>query len=50
MGDYPMDVHGAGCQRGDRRDADRAEVPRHGGPQGDEGRVFNMVRAVRTID
>lgn len=49
MGGYPMDVHGAGCQRGDMRDGDRAKFPVHGGPQGDEARTFNMVRAVRTI-
>jgi hypothetical protein len=50
MGGYPMDVHGAGCQRADLRDGDRADYPFHGGPQGDEIRTFNMVRAVRTID
>ena len=50
MGDYPMDVHGAGCQRADFRDGDRAEFPYHRGPQGDEMRTFNMVRAVRSIN
>jgi hypothetical protein len=50
MGDYPMDVHGAGCQRADFRDGERSEFPYHRGPQGDEMRTFNMVRAVRTIE
>jgi hypothetical protein len=49
MGGYPMDVHGSGCQRADLRDGDRADYPLHGGPQGDEIRTFNMVRAVRVI-
>lgn len=50
MGGSPMDVHGAGSQRGDFRDGDRAEFPYHRGPQGDEMRTYNMVRAVRVID
>lgn len=49
MGDYVMDVHGAGAQRGDFRDGDRNTFPYHRGPQGDEMRTYNMVRAVRTI-
>jgi hypothetical protein len=48
MGDSPMDVHGAGSQRGDFRDGDRADFPFHRGPQGDEMRTYNMVRPVRT--
>jgi hypothetical protein len=50
MGDYVMDVHGAGAQRGDFRDGDRNTFPYHRGPQGDEMRTYNMVRAVRTIN
>jgi hypothetical protein len=49
MGGYPMDVHGAGCQRADFRDGDRADFPFHRGPQGDEMRTYNMVRPVRNI-
>lgn len=49
MGGDTMDVHGAGCQRADIRDGDRADYPYHRGPQGDEIRTFNMVRAVRVI-
>ncbi|MDF7801105.1 DUF1566 domain-containing protein [Pontiellaceae bacterium B1224] len=49
LGGYPMDVHGAGSQRGDFRDGERSNFPYHRGPQGDEMRTFNMVRAVRTI-
>jgi hypothetical protein len=49
MGDEAMDVHGAGCQRADIRDGERADYPSHRGPQGDEIRTFNMVRAVRVI-
>ncbi|TCS43345.1 DUF1566 domain-containing protein [Reinekea marinisedimentorum] len=50
MGGDTMDVHGAGCQRADMRDGDRADYPIHRGPQGDEIRTYNMVRAVRTIN
>lgn len=50
VGNYLMDVHGAGSQRGDYRDGDRADFPFHHGPQGDEMRTFNMVRAVRVVD
>lgn len=50
MGNYAMDVHGAGAQRSDPRTGDREAFPINGaGPQGDESRVYNMVRAVRTI-
>jgi len=49
MGDHPMDVHGAGSQRGDFRDGDRENFIFHRGPQGDEMRTYNMVRAVRTV-
>jgi len=47
MGGYPMDVHGAGSQRGDLRDGDRNQFTFHDGPQGDEMRTYNLVRAVR---
>ncbi len=50
FGGYAMDVHGAGSQKADDRDADRADYPEQSGAQGDENHVFNMVRAVRTID
>ena len=53
MGNFPMDVHGAGAQRGDHRSLGDGETfyPWVGGrhPQGDETRVLNMVRAVRVI-
>jgi len=53
MGNFPMDVHGAGAQRGDHRTLGDGETfyPWVGGrhPQGDETRVLNMVRAVRVI-
>ncbi|AKS45855.1 hypothetical protein OSB_13020 [Octadecabacter temperatus] len=45
-----MDVHGAGCQREDLRDGKRVQFPFHDGPQGDEMRTLNLVRAVRVID
>ncbi|MDC7224358.1 MAG: DUF1566 domain-containing protein [Spirochaetales bacterium] len=50
VGDYPMDVHGAGCQRADLRDGERSDFPFHDGPQGDEMRTYNLVRAVRTVE
>ncbi len=44
-----IDVHGAGCQRGDPKDGDPADYPSWGhGPQGDLQRVFNYVRCVRS--
>lgn len=53
LGNYPMDVHGAGAQRGDDRWLGNGEIvyPWIGGkhPQGDETRVLNMVRPVRVI-
>ncbi|MGD8452781.1 MAG: DUF1566 domain-containing protein [Phycisphaerae bacterium] len=43
-----IDVHGAGCQRGDPKDGDPEDYPQWGGgPQGDVQRVFNHVRLVR---
>ncbi len=42
-----VDVHGAGCQRGDPKDGDPNDYPQTVGPQGDVRRVFNYVRLVR---
>lgn len=44
-----LDVHGAGCQRSDPKNGDRDDYPTCDldAPQGDEQRVFNMVRLVR---
>lgn len=44
-----LDVHGAGCQRSDPKEGDRDDYPTCDldAPQGDEQRVFNMVRLVR---
>ncbi|MGX9416501.1 Lcl C-terminal domain-containing protein [Vibrio sp. WJH972] len=52
LGGSPMDVHGAGAQRGDTRSAQPDTFyPWNGGkhPQGDETHARNMVRAVRVI-
>ncbi len=50
-GETVIDVHGAGCQRGDPKDGDPADYPSWGhGPQGDVQRVFNVVRLVRDVD
>jgi hypothetical protein len=53
LGHRPMDVHGAGAQRGDTRSAGKGDIfyPWNGGkhPQGDETHARNMVRAVRVI-
>ncbi|WP_413113566.1 DUF1566 domain-containing protein [Thaumasiovibrio sp. DFM-14] len=53
LGSYPIDVHGAGAQRGDDRTLGNGDTvyPWIGGkhPQGDETRVLNMVRPVRVI-
>ncbi len=46
-----IDVHGAGCQRGDPKSGDAADYPNAGnGPQGDVQRVFNHVRLVRDAE
>ncbi|WP_207655781.1 Lcl C-terminal domain-containing protein [Vallitalea okinawensis] len=52
MNGNAMDVHGAGCQRSDPKTGDRDDYPasHENAPQGDEQKVFNMVRAVRVID
>jgi hypothetical protein len=53
LGGSPMDVHGAGAQRGDIRSAGNGDTfyPWNGGkhPQGDETHARNMVRPVRVI-
>jgi hypothetical protein len=43
----PIDVHGAGAVRSDPKDGDPSEFPTGHGPQGDDIRIFNYVRAVR---
>ena len=47
-----LDVHGAGCQRSDPKEGSRDDYPTcdTNAPQGDEQRVFNMVRIVRDSD
>jgi hypothetical protein len=51
MGEYrQMDVHGAGAQRSDPKSGDPAAFPYGRGPQGDEIRIYNYVRPVRSID
>jgi hypothetical protein len=42
-----IDVHGAGSQRADPKEGDPARYPRGFGPQGDDVRIFNLVRCVR---
>ncbi len=47
-----QDVHGSGAQRSDPKFGDRDTYPLAdpGAPQGDEQRVFNMVRLVRDAE
>jgi len=45
-----LDVHGAGAQRSDPKSGDPAAFPHGRGPQGDEIRISNYVRPVRSID
>jgi len=45
-----LNVHGAGAQRSDPKDGDPGDYPYGHGPQGDVIRIFNHVRAVRTIE
>ena len=45
-----LDVHGAGAQRSDPKKGDPATFPHGRGPQGDVVRIYNYVRAVRSID
>ncbi len=44
----PMNAHGAGAQRSDPKSGDPADYPNGLGPQGDEVRINNYVRCVRT--
>ncbi len=52
MHDTLMDVHGAGAQRSDPKTGAEADYPSASGhaPQGDVAYVYNLVRAVRTVD
>ena len=47
MGQW-VNVHGAGAQRSDPKSGDPADWPYGHGPQGDQIRIYNYVRAVRT--
>jgi hypothetical protein len=42
-----INVHGAGAQRSDPKSGDPAAFPQGRGPQGDDIRIYNYVRAVR---
>lgn len=52
MNGKSVDAHGAGSQKSDPKTGDRANYPASDShaPQGDEQRVFNMVRLVRNCD
>ncbi len=52
MNGNTLDVHGSGAQRSDPKTGGRDEYPAPdpNAPQGDEQRVFNMVRLVRDAD
>ena len=43
-----IDVHGAGAQRADFKSGDPAQYPKGFGPQGDDVRILNAVRCVRS--
>ena len=45
-----INVHGAGAQRSDPKSGNPADWEGGFGPQGDEIRIYNYVRAVRTIE
>lgn len=47
-----VDAHGSGSQKSDPKTGDREDYPApdENAPQGDEQRVYNMVRAVRVIE
>jgi hypothetical protein len=45
-----VDTHGAGALRGDFKSGDPGDWPQGLGPQSDEVRIHNYVRAVRRID
>ncbi|MHA1866475.1 MAG: Lcl C-terminal domain-containing protein [Candidatus Heimdallarchaeaceae archaeon] len=44
------DVHGAGAQRSDPKSGDPADYEGGLGPQGDEIRIYNYVRCVRSVN
>jgi len=44
-----LDVHGAGAQRSDPKLGDPNDYPYGHGPQGDDVRIYNYVRAVRDV-
>ena len=44
-----LDVHGAGAQRSDPKTGDPASFPHGFGPQGDDIRVVNFARCVRSL-
>ncbi len=44
-----LDVHGAGAQRSDPKTGDPSDYAHGHGPQGDAIRIYNYVRAVRSI-
>ncbi|OON99752.1 MAG: hypothetical protein ATN35_11055 [Epulopiscium sp. Nele67-Bin004] len=52
MNGQVVDAHGAGSQKSDPKTGDRADYPApdSNAPQGDEQRVYNMVRLVRSVD
>ncbi|QRN86878.1 DUF1566 domain-containing protein [Clostridia bacterium] len=52
MNDVEVDAHGAGSQKSDPKTGDREDYPApdENAPQGDEQRVYNMVRLVRDAD
>ena len=47
-----VDAHGAGAQRSDPKIGNRSDYPSvdENSPQGDEQRVFNMIRLVRDAE
>ncbi len=45
-----MDVHGAGAQRSDPKQGNPTDFRWGRGPQGDNIRIYNHVRCVRTVD
>ena len=45
-----INVHGAGAQRSDPKAGDPGDWPDGRGPQGDEIRIYNYVRAVRSVN
>ncbi len=51
MHEEPLDVHGSGAQRSDPKTGTREQYPQPdpNAPQGDEQRVYNMVRLVRDV-